>query len=243
MSRLLVSVCGRAAVLGALIGVLVAGPGPAHAQSAGGWTDKSNWSGSEHVNTGGYLMIGALTAFEAFQDDGGQDFDNSFGFVLKGGSRFHPLFAAEIEGNFISGFDTLVNISDNPGFPGSNLPPLIGLTVDGGNVTANAVAYLPLGRIQPKAIVGLGGMWARLRSTNQVSVVCGPSYYSFYWYCTGAYAQLASDGGFVMRFGGGVDVQLGEAWALVVDGTYVMPFGSIDELSYVNLNWGVRFDF
>jgi hypothetical protein len=215
------------------IGILVVGPGAAQAQG--------NWSGDDYVNLGGYMVIGGLTGFEAFDGDGGQDFDSSFGFVLKGGARLHKNFAAEIEGNFLSGFDTTVDLQGNPAVP-PGFPPFANLTIDGGNVTLNAKAYLPLGRIQPNAIVGLGGMWSRLRSTYPVTVVCGPSYW-FYWYCSGAYARLASDGGFVMRFGGGVDVQMGEQWALVVDATYVMPFGSIEELSYVNLNWGVRFDF
>jgi len=223
-----------------MIGILAAGP--AVAQGADPWTSQSSWQGHDHVRTGGYVVIGGLTAFETFQNDSGQDFDNSFGFVLKGGGRINPYLALEVEGNFISGFDTVVDISGNPSFPGSGLPPQVGLTVDGGNITGNAVLYFPLGRLQPKAIVGLGGMWARLRSTNQVGVVCGPSF-NFYWYCTGAYAQLGSTGGFVMRFGGGFDLQLGDEWALVVESTYVKPFGSVADLTYVNLNWGLRFDF
>jgi len=226
-------------VLGMTLGVLVIGPGVARAQES--WSGQNTFSGHDYVNTGGYMMIGGLTGFEAFSGDGGQDFDSTFGFVLKGGARFNPYIAAEVEGNFLSGFDTVVNLTNNPAIP-AGFPPSVALTLDGGNVTVNAKAYFPLGRFQPNAIIGLGGMWTRVRSTYPVSVVCGPSFY-FYWYCTGAYAQLASGGGFVMRFGGGVDVQLGDTWALVVDATYVKPFGSIEEFSYVNLNWGVRFDF
>jgi len=230
----------RALVVGITIGLLVTGPGTAvAAQDA--WSSQSSWRGKDHVNLGGYLVIGGLTGFEAFQRDGGQSFDGSMGFVLKGGARVHPYFAAEVEGNFLSGFDTVVNLTNVPS-PPAGLPPAVGLTIDGGNVTVNAKAYLPLGRIQPHATVGLGGMWARLRSTYPVTVVCTPSWY-YYWYCNGAYARLASGGGFAMRFGGGVDLQVTDDWALVVEAAYVRPFGEIEDLSYVNLNWGVRFDF
>lgn len=239
-ARSCITTLTRSLAIGSMLGVLIAGPVLAQANDP--WTSGSSYRGHDYVNTGGYMVIGGLTAFETFQNDFGQQFDTSFGFVLKGGARLNPFLALEVEGNFISGFDTLVNISNNPNFPGSGLPPVVGLTVDGGNIMGNVVAYLPLGRIQPKAIVGLGGMWARLRSTNQVGVVCGPSFY-YYWYCTGAYAQLGSTGGFVMQFGGGVDVVLGDNWALVIESTYVKPFGSIEDLTYVNLNWGVRFDF
>lgn len=241
MSRGVFGQFTRCLAIGMMLGVLIAGP--AAAGPGDPWNSSTNYRGHDFVNLGGYMMIGGLTAFETFQRDFGQEFDNSMGFMLKGGARVHPFLAFEVEGNFISGFDTQVNISNNPNFPTSGLPPLVGLTVDGGNITGNIVAYLPLGRIQPKAIVGLGGMWARLRSTNQVGVVCGPSFYYYYWYCTGAYAQLGSTGGFVMRFGGGVDVTLGDNWALIIEATYVKPFGSIDELTYVNMNWGLRFDF
>lgn len=229
----------QAVALGATIGILVTGPGIAVAQDDD-W-GSGTLRGTDHVNLGGYLVIGGLTGFETFRDDAGQDFDSTFGFVLKGGARLHRNFAAEVEGNFLSGFDTVVDLRNNPDIP-AGFPPFAALTVDGGNVTVNAVAYLPLGRIQPKAVVGLGGMWARLRSTYPVSVVCGPSFW-YYWYCTGAYARIASGGGFVMRFGGGVDFQIADDWALVVDATYVKPFGELEDLTYVNLNWGIRFDF
>lgn len=234
MVRCRLDACARGFILA--LATLALSTGQAYAQ--GSWTSADNYQGQDFVNTGGYMMIGGLTGFEFFQRDGGQEFDSSFGFVLKGGARFNPYLAAEIEGNFLSGFDTVVNVAGNP-----NVPPgvnALALTVDGGNVMANVVAYFPLGRVQPKAIVGLGGMWARLRSTNPVGTVCGGG---FFWYCTGAYAQLGSSGGFAMRFGGGVDVYLSEDWALVLESTYVKPFGSIEELTYLNLNWGVRFDF
>jgi len=197
----------------------------------------------DFVTVGGYLMLGGLTAFDNFQGvDGFQvintDFDTSFGFVIKGGYRFHPLLAAELEGDFISGFDSTFVV------PGA-APPFNGplkLTVDGGNITGNVLAYLPLGRFQPYGLFGLGGMWANLRSTYAVATVCGPSF-NWFWYCRGAYARLTDGGAFVMKFGGGLDVFVTEDWAINIEATYVLPTGELTDLQYVNLNWGFKFVF
>lgn len=221
-----------------------AAAGLAEAQDS--WMDGSTYSGNDYVNTGGYLILGGLTGFDNFSTPSSvpePSFDASFGFVLKGGARLNPFLALEAEFDYLSGFDTIVDITGVPGFAGSGLPPSVALTIDGGNVTFNAVAYFPLGRIQPKAIVGLGGMWAELRSTNVTSTVCYPGYYWYGWYCSGAYTNIGNEGGFVMRFGGGADVYLSESFALTLDATYVLPFGSISDLGYTNLNWGVKFDF
>ena len=197
---------------------------------------------NEYVSTGGYAVIGGLNGFAAFQNDQGQSFDGSYGFLLKGGARFNPYLAVELEGNFLSGFETQYNISQHPNYPGSGLPPTVGLTVEGGNVTANLVAYFPLGRIQPKVMVGLGGMWAGLRSTDSIGVVCTPGY-AWDWYCSGRYARLGNSGGYVMRFGGGVDIEVAEDWAIVLESSYIKPFGALADLTYVNLGWGIRFNF
>ncbi|MDG2048581.1 MAG: outer membrane beta-barrel protein [Myxococcota bacterium] len=195
-----------------------------------------------HVSTGGYALVGGLNGFAAFQNDQGQRFNGSYGFLLKGGARLNPYFALEVEGNFLSGFETKYDISQHPNYPGSGLPPTVGLTVDGGNVTANVVAYFPLGRVQPKVIIGLGGMWAGLRSSDSIGAVCTPGY-AWDWYCSGRYAQLGNNGGYVMRFGGGVDIEVAQDWAIVLESSYIKPFGAIQDLTYVTLGWGIRFDF
>ncbi|MCH2185550.1 outer membrane beta-barrel protein [Myxococcota bacterium] len=197
---------------------------------------------NEYVSTGGYAVIGGLNGFAAFQNDQGQSFDGSYGFLLKGGARFNPYLAVEFEGNFLSGFKTQYDISQHPNYPGSGLPPTVGLTVEGGNVTANVVAYFPLGRIQPKVMVGIGGMWAGLRSTDSVGAVCTPGY-PWDWYCSGRYARLGNSGGYGTRFGGGGDIEGAEDWAIVLESSYIKPFGALEDLTYVNLGWGIRFNF
>ena len=75
-----------------------------------------------------------------------------------------------------------------------------------------------------------------------MTTVCGPGWY-WGWWCTGAYARLADGGGFVIKGGGGVDLSISEDWALTVEATYVKPFGTLAEFHYLNLNWGIRFNF
>jgi hypothetical protein len=233
-------------MLGALLVALLSQFAALGASAQGSWADGSTYSGNDFVNTGGYMIIGGLTGFSNFDDPNNvppPQWDASFGFVLKGGARLNPFLAFEAEFDYLSGFDALVDISGLPQFPGSGLPPQVALTLDGGNVTANAVVYFPLGRFQPKGIVGLGGMWAELRTTNVTSTVCYPGWYWYGWYCTGAYTNVGNEGGFVMRFGGGADLYLTDTFALTVEATYMLPFGSISALAYTNLNWGAKFDF
>jgi hypothetical protein len=213
-----------------------------------GTANAANFSGADWVNTGGYLFLGGLTAWDNFDTDPVNPlaaipqvpkFDTSFGFSIKGGYRFMPYLAAEIEGNFLSGWDTTV-------FLQQQTPPNLVIpgkfTVDGGNITGNILAYLPLGRLQPYGLFGLGGTWMNLRTSYPVATVCGPGYY-WGWYCSGAYARLRDGGAFVIKGGGGIDFMVTEDWALTVEATYVKPFGELSSLGYTNLNWGVRFNF
>ena len=186
----------------------------------------------EFVNPGAYLVLGGFTAFTAFKDIP-SDFDTSLGFMLRGGYRISPIFAIEAEGNFIAGWDT--HEEEPP--PGVDQTDF---TLDGGIATINALAYLPLGRLQPHVSVGMGGMWAQLRTTNSVTQICS---LDSYWFCQNVYLQLDHSGGFVMKFGGGLDYYLTRDWAVVTDASYVLPFGDLKDLRYLSFNWGVRFNF
>lgn len=189
----------------------------------------------DYAAPGGYLILGGLNAFQHFSNTGGNDFTDSWGFEMRGGYRMNPFLALEVGGDFLSGFETNAFVQQTGRREA--------LTIDGGNITANAKVHLPwFGRLQPYGMFGLGGQWARLRSTYQTGTVCGPGF-NFYWYCTGTYAQLGNAGGFVMKFGGGTDFWITEDWGLTIDATYVMPTGSLEDVPYTNLGWGVKFKF
>lgn len=188
----------------------------------------------DFVNLGGYIVLGGVSAFESFKDIPPDfNFDTSLGFMLRGGYRIDSIFSVEAEGNFLSGWDT-----HNTEIPGSDARDF---TLDGGTATLNALAYFPMGRFQPHILIGLGGMWAQLRTSNSVDEICGPN--DEYWFCQPVYRQLGHSGSFVMKFGGGLDYYVTRDWALVVDAAYVLPFGNLEDLRYVSFNWGFLFNF
>ena len=98
--------------------------------AAGAATAQSNFRGHDWAETGGYLFLGGLTAWQDLDDTANinnpqpaSDFSTSLGFTIKGGYRFIPYLAAEVEANFLSGFDTRVLTP-----AGSGLPPSFALT-------------------------------------------------------------------------------------------------------------------
>jgi hypothetical protein len=174
-----------------------------------------------------YIVLGGLTAFPNFQDmdplsfspSGPLSFDTSLGFQFRGGYRFNRIFALEGGVDFVSGWDSQL-LSTIGG------PVNTKMEIEGGNVTVNALAYLPfpMGRFEPYALVGLGGMWSSVRPVGETP-------------------PGSCCGGFVMKFGGGSDFYVTDDWALTVDVAYVLPVGSIENLQYVSLGWGARFHF
>ncbi|MEE3328628.1 MAG: outer membrane beta-barrel protein [Myxococcota bacterium] len=220
---------GRTAKKSSLIGLIVFAISAMTASLAGAEDPEKG----DFVNTGGYIVLGGVTAFDNFQNTPSDfNFDTSLGFMLRGGYRIDRIFAVEAEGNFLSGWDT-----DNTVIAGTDATDF---TLDGGVATLNALAYLPLGRFQPHVMVGLGGMWAQLRTSSPTQEICGPNEY---WFCKSTYSQLGHSGSFVMKFGGGVDFYVTRDWAIVLDAEYVLPFGDLEDLRYTSFNWGFLFNF
>ena len=122
------------------------------------------------------------------------------------------------------------------------IPDPLRLTADGGNFTANIKAYAPwFGRFQPYGMVGIGGMWARLRTRFATGTVCTPGWPG--WWCTGTYTQLGDTGGFLAKFGGGAEYWVTRDFSFVIDATYNLPTGDPKDLQSVSLNWGGKFHF
>ncbi|NIO11468.1 MAG: outer membrane beta-barrel protein [Deltaproteobacteria bacterium] len=176
----------------------------------------------EFAEDGAYFVLGGITGFERLDDTSSVSVDDSLGFNMRFGYRFLPGLAAEIEWDFLDGFD----LNDVPG----------NLTVDGWLLTANVKAPLRTDRVQPFLLAGLGAMYAQLRSET-VLVVCD------WWWCYGTSAQLGDEIDFAMRFGGGLDVYLAEEFAITLDANYVIPTGGLEDLTYISFGWGFLFKY
>jgi hypothetical protein len=185
---------------------------------------------------GFYVVLGGFTGFENFPEENQFDIDadveTTLGFQARFGMRMMPYLAAEIQGDFLGGFPVIVDTMDDGRVP---------LELKGGNITGNIRAILPLGRFEPYAKVGIGGMWSDLRTAFATGVVCRPGYWG--WWCDPTYTRLLDGGGFVAKFGGGMDLWITEDFALTMDVEYVLPTGDIENLQYLNLGWAAKFQF
>ena len=159
--------------------------------------------GPDYNTIAPYLGMGGIYAVELF-DDAGARVDNSGGFHVRVGYRAHRNFAVEALYEYYSQFDT------DPGH------------YNGWSATINGLAILPLGRVQPYALIGLGFMNINGSGGNPGS------------------AALADDG-FIMRFGGGIDMCITEHWSTGPEVAYVLPFGDIDNLDLVTVSMGVTY--
>jgi len=186
----------------------------------------------DFTETGGYVVIGGINAFEDFESTEDADIDDTMGFQFRGGYRFNDYFAAEGEFDWLDGFDLKFDIPDE----GREK-----LTVDSFLITANAKAYLPLGRFQPYALLGAGVMWANIRTSYPVGTICRPGYWG--WWCSNVYGRVDDGVAFAMKFGAGADIHLGKQWAITIDAAYVNPFTTLEELKYVSLGWGLRYRY
>ncbi len=97
----------------------------------------------DYAATGPYLGVGAAFAWDNFDEVGNWAPDMAFGFDAWGGYRFLSFLAAELQIEYLNGFD----IELAPGFE------LEGQAV---TFTGNLKAYLPLGRFQPFFLAGVG---------------------------------------------------------------------------------------
>ncbi len=199
--------------------------------NAAPWDAPGPWT-----DPGAFITIAGVNAFEHFQD-APEQFDNSWGFTARGGYRFNRWIAVEGFLEFLSGYDTSFTI---PAQAPDIVDPTVKLTIDGGTGGANVKAYAPwFGRIQPYALAGVGGQWARLRTTYPTGYVCDP----FLWYCGGVYTEFGSEGAFIAKFGGGTEFWVSEDMAVVVDAVFNLPTGDLKDLRSTSLSWGFMFRF
>jgi opacity protein-like surface antigen len=99
----------------------------------------------------------------------------------------------------------------------------VDVTIEDYTLTVNAKGYLMTGRVQPFGLIGLGGMLAN--TTDRV------------------HDREVDSGGFVARFGGGVDYYLDESWILTIDASYLITTGSVSNTDRTSLGVGFQYRF
>jgi opacity protein-like surface antigen len=167
----------------------------------------------DYAETGFYLGVGAAYAWDQFDAFGSLEPDIAVGVDAWGGYRFLSFLAAELQVEYLNGFDVHI--------PGIFYYPSTKIEAEAVTFTGNLKAYLPLGRFQPFIMsgVGLGHFEFEVgRSEN-------------------------SETDFAARFGGGIDFYVTEALALQLSSSYVLQTGDLDGLDYVSLVAGLQYRF
>ncbi len=189
---------------------------------------------SDYARRGWMIGVAGSHAIETFEDAAERDFqkelgptvqlsvDDTFGFQGRVGYRCHRRFSAEVQVEWLSGFDADLT---QPGFV-----QLGKVEYEPVLVTANAKAYLLTGRYQPFLLVGGGVMTADRKLRDTVGL-------------TPAQADQESDDAFAMRFGGGIDLYATENVVVSLDANYVLPFGNLDALDHITIGWGFQYRF
>lgn len=210
-------------VLGAITVSLLLLTAPAYA----GGDDEDG----EYSRNGVYFMPTATFAIERFES---WTLKDSYGAGARLGYRFHRHLAAEAEYQWLGGFDCKGHgrcyVTGGPQGGGVKVKEYsahIG--------TVNAKAFLLTGRIQPYALVGVGGGRFEIQKKARTLLPDGETYE--------VSSSSSYRGDFVTRYGIGVDLYGDETWALFTEAAYVLPFGSLRDLDYVSIEWGFLWRF
>jgi opacity protein-like surface antigen len=173
-------------------------------------------------------------AVETFQDDAESDLqkvlgpevnlsvDDSFGFNGRVGYRCHRRFSAEVEVEWLDGFDADLTQSGFAQLAKVEIDPVV--------VTTNVKGYFLTGRYQPFLLVGAGAMTADTDLRDTIGLAF-----------TGVGSE--SDMAFAMRFGGGIDLYATEHVVVSLEADYLLPFGNLDAMDYVTISWGFQYRF
>ncbi|MBW2418637.1 MAG: porin family protein [Deltaproteobacteria bacterium] len=187
----------------------------------------------DYARSGWYTGAGFSVGFEAFsgikeiEDNRGLNVTvgNAFGINARAGYRILPWLAVEGQFEWLSSFGyTLEDVL----LPGETEPRDATLkTVEDYTFTFNAKGYPLTGRVQPFGLIGLGGMYA-INTRNPLLFL----------------GDLSVDtGGFVARFGGGVDYYLDPNWILTMDVSYLVTTGGVSDTNRTSLGIGFQYRF
>lgn len=184
----------------------------------------------EYARPGWQLGVGGSYAIETFEDDvdvppvpgppPSVSVDDSFGIQGRAGYRCHERFSADVEVEWIHGFDADASQSGVGKIAKGEIEPIV--------VTANLKGYLLTGRYQPFLLVG-GGFMRADETVHDTSAALGLS-------DSDDKLRLA------FRFGGGVDLYATRHIVLSAEADYVLPTGSLD-YDYVSVGLGLQYRF
>ena len=149
-----------------------------------------------------YVGIGGTFAHQNFSTPGTQDDSGSI--VFRAGYRGNAFLAVELLGEVLPGFDASDAVKND---------------VSGYAVTFNTKLLLPLGRVEPWVMVGLG----------------------FLDINADRYRGDRDDLAF--RPAAGVDLHLTPHWALYAEAAYMLPTGSVERFDYATFGGGLLFGF
>ncbi|MGH0031418.1 MAG: outer membrane beta-barrel protein [Myxococcota bacterium] len=213
----------RLAGLTALLALALAAP--AFAQ------DDEDEDAGIYSENGLYLSASALYAFatdkdgleseeewrlnSAFGPPTSSDADDSWGVSGRLGYRFHPRIAAEVQADWIDGFEIESKLSTMD----PNRETDIGMLA----LTANAKGYLLTERFQPYLLAGAG--WGRSFTDRPPR------------------GATQREDGAVFKMGGGIDIYGSPDVALTLEAAYLLPTGEIDDMNYVSLSAGLTLRF
>lgn len=176
---------------------------------------------SEFSRRGGYLKLGVLGATYTQAED---ELEDELRGVGVGASvEFDETAGFSLVGGFrahphiaVEGEIEFLAPSDISESTFGDFADLWSLTT-----TVNAKAFALTGRFQPYGLVGIGVMRSELSVGN-----------------------FDDDyDGFAARFGAGLEVYLGEHWALDIGADYVLPTGDVSGLDYLSFGAGVILRF
>jgi opacity protein-like surface antigen len=183
----------------------------------------------DYGRPGGYIRGGATFTWENAQNlDALRDFfgvtgstDTFIGGEGALGFRANPYLAFEAEFEYLGTATTKVDIPQ---------------TIDAGeielwDVTGNVRLYAGTGRIQPFVQVGLG--YGKADVTWNPAVLAN----------SGGFLENGSDGGFIAKFGGGLDLYVTQSMAIYVDGNYILTTGDVEDNDVGGIGVGAMFRF
>ena len=156
----------------------------------------------EPGRNGPYLALAGLFAFDDFSNDpsGGlfapKNADTAVGFTARGGWRFMRWAAAEISYEYVPFGDGFV--------------PMAGMV--------HLKGILPLGRFEPYAIAGVGGVVYTETDQNNIS-------------------------GFAWRAGLGAQYHVARHLSAFLEGSYLGTTGDVENLPYGQFVWGLQVRF